>query len=388
MHRLYSLYAAICCSILSLSVMPTVAQEQQTTSQPNQGCEQLTQAALPKLVSSLNDNNFTALEQALQTLESACGSNEVTQRLRIIGQLVQKQPTTASIRTYLEQGQDNKLMVRLDDAAEENYQNIYLKDKAAYNYVPLRHGVDSLVQVKAAAILGSQMYNLTETEEAIAYLFSDHINTYLMRMQKEKPVTRVQEFQEVEHWKGGWGFTLGGGLYRPLNATNPIFNNQAIFGVSAMSPLSNDWIFDAFFKYRSNKGSRTFEYDLYDQVEYVNSPASYIMGASVGYKFLDLGKFLMIGKGGIAFETVSTGLQEVQYYDYYDPYYGGGGASTRFHNVNTYNLLGGLTVMQHLHRRTFIGANIQYHYSPYNNDRRLLTPTASDYINFELFFRF
>ncbi|MCL7989020.1 hypothetical protein M8998_13800 [Sphingobacterium sp. lm-10] len=378
MHQLYTLYSVLCISFLALAV-PATAQQIPTQAS---NCEQVTEAALPKIISLLNNNDFTAMEQVLQTIESNCGPNEVTQRIRIIGQLILKQPTNALIRDYLQQGKDNELMIRWDDASEDDYQNIYRKNKATYHYVPLRHSVDSLTQVKATAIIGSDLYNLNETEEAISYLFSDHISTYLIRMQKEKPVTRMEKMQEVELYKGGWGFAMSAGLYRPLNATNPVYNDLPIYGFSFISPLANDWVFDGFFKYRPARNSRIFEYQsepnstLPDELEPLTT---YMFGGSAGYKFFDAGKFLMLGKAGLAYEMSYNRSLYLSY---------GDGAPVYITRPQTFNLSTGVSAMQHVGRTSFIGAQIQYHYSPYSIDSRLITPIASDYVSFELFFKF
>ncbi len=377
MHRLYTLYSVFCLSLLTLTV-PTVAQQRLTQ---DSNCEGITQAALPKIVELLNSNDFVGMEQVLQTIESNCGPNEITQRIRIIGQLINKQPATAAIQDYIQQGKDNELMIRWDNAAQNNFQTIYNKDKATYHFVPLRHAVDSLVQVKAAAMIGSDMYSLKHMEEAIAYLFSDHINTYLIRMQKEKPVTKMERLQEVEMYKSGWGFAASVGLYRPLNAVNPVFNNLPIYGFSFISPLANDWVFDASFKYRPARNSRTFEYqtdnsDLPDELEPLTT---YMFGGSAGYKFLDAGKFLMIGKAGLAYEMSYNRSLNLRYGDGYPVYV------TR---PQTFNLSTGISAMQHVGRTSFIGAQVQYHYSPYSIDSRLITPIASDYVSFEVFFKF
>lgn len=350
------------------------------------GCEAITNASLSKIVPLLDRNDYAQIEPLLQTIESACGNNEVLQRIRIIGLLVQKQSTDAAIQLYLNRSMDDELIKRLDEAANNNYTSIYNRNKAAFYYVPLRHAIDSLVQLKAAAILGSDSYELNPNEEALAFLFSDHVNTYLMRTHKEKPTSRTEQLQNIEINKQGIGYVLHAGVYTPLNAVNPIFKTSPIFGFSVMSPLANNWVFDGFFKVRLNSNSREFEYELYDEVEMVKSPASLMLGGSVGYKFLDLGNFLLLGKVGIAYEGASTGLSETTYWNYYDEY--GQNASTTFHYVSTYNLSPGISAMKHVKGRTFIGVQANYHYSPYNNYRRLLTPIASDYVSFELFFKF
>lgn len=369
-----------------ITLVAPLAPRSQTKYEQNRQCQIATEIVLPKINSLLIANNYVEMEQVLQDIEKNCGPNEVTQRIRIIGQLIQREQTNTLIEQYIQSGNDDQLIFRLDNAAQPDYKKIYEKDKATYHYVPLKHSVDSLIQIKAAAILASDSYNLNKTEEAIAYLFSDHVNTYLTLTERTGNEPEKVTKYDVDAYKYGWGMTLNAGLYRPISATNPIFNNQAIFSVAAISPLSHDWIYEFYLKIRSNKGSRPFEYNLYDTPTYVESPLNYTLGVTAGRKLLDNGKFMLIGKGGLGFESIVTGLTEV--YDWFDTVEGVDRSSIDFNNVDTFNLSAGLSAMQHLYRRTFVGAQIQYHYAPHNIDSRLITPIASNYVSFELFFRF
>lgn len=365
----------------------------QTPDPPSENsCEQVTQAALPRLVSLLERNDYAQINQVLETIENVCGVSELTQRVRIVNLMIQKENTDEAIHLYLRQYFDEDLIDRLEAAADDGYADIYINDREAFDFVPLRHSVDSLIIQKSAAMLGSNMYELNDAEETIAFLFSDHIGTYLSRMDEEIPTSgaigtapqpsqRVRQHHASEIYKDRIGFILSGGVYTPADAVNPVFRTSPIFGFAVSSPLSRDWIFDGFFKYKVNTNSREFEYLLYNDVEWVESRYSMMIGGSAGYKFLDLGRFLMIGKGAIAFEGVETGLSEV----ISD---GWGGAAVIPHTVNTYNLAFGVSALQHIAGRTFAGLQVQYHYSPYNNHRNLLTPIASDYISVEFSIRF
>lgn len=386
------LYLCSAITLLFVTILTSTLWAQQVAGQPSDNCEQITQTTLPKLQRILAQNDYSQIESALATIESTCGRTEFTQRVRILTLMILKQPTDSAIHYYLRNYLDHKLIDRLESAADTDYANIYAKHKAEFNYVPLRHPVDSLLIQKSVALLNSDLYRLNDAEETLAFLFSDHINTYLTRMDQEIPApgkpsaapqasNRTQRLYASEFGKERVGIVLSGGLYTPANAVNPIFRRGAVFGLAVMSPLSRNWIFDGFLKYRANNNSREFEYQLYDNIEWVKSRFSIMLGGSVGYKFIDLGRFLLVGKGGIAFEAVDTGLSE----SYVDEW---GYSTSTPHTVNTYNLSFGLGGWQHLAGRTFAGLQVQYHYSPYNNYGNLITPIASDYISVELSFRF
>src|SRR5690606_10585260 len=130
-----------------------------------QDCEQITKIALEKLIPILQKNDFTNLESTLATIQGTCGENEFTQRMRILRALIEKKSTGALIADYLAKNYHEVLVMRWDYALEQEYRSIYQNNKADFNYIPLRHPIDSLVKLKATALLNSTSYNLTEQEE-------------------------------------------------------------------------------------------------------------------------------------------------------------------------------------------------------------------------------
>lgn len=349
-------------------------------------CEDLMSESIATISQLLERNDFVRLDSVLQMMQERCSDNEVLQRVGILSMIIQKKPSEKAITSYITNAYDELLIKRLDDAAHSDYTSIYTRNRAVFGYVPLRHAIDSLVHVKSVALLNTSTYHLSATETSMLLLYTDHVDAYLTRTGKKKPVSVADRLNDIERRKDRFSFVLSGGVYTPMNAVNPIFRTSPIFGVGLLSALSRDWVFDGFFKVRPNTDSRPFQYDHGGSTQTVRSNASYLMGASAGYKVLDGGDYLLLGKLGLAFEAATTELSGTTYWGHSPN--SGIYSYSKWNTVNTYNLSAGVSAMKLLFGGTFIGVQVHYHYSPYNNYDRLVTPIASDYVSAELFLRF
>lgn len=356
-----------------------------------QDCEQVTKVALEKLVDILRKNDFERLEPVLNIIQRTCGENEFTQRLRILRALIEKKTTGDIIADYLAKNYQEILVMRWDYSVEEKHAQIYQHNKADFDFVPLRHPIDSLIKVKAIALLNSPSYNLTEQEEKIALLFSDHIDEFYqvhggapIRFPIERGSRQGGYPDKYRH-----GVSVYTGAEFPLTGSDPVFKTSPTVGVLFSSRLSNPFLFEAGLKVRINtRNDRMVEYMLYDEVEVIRSKASLGIGGTIGYKIFDNDKFIIAPKAGLFWELATTGLSEVSE-SYYDDGYGYyGRESVRYFYINTMRTTLALAAMRHLSGKTYVGLEAAYHFVPYNWDSNLLTSVQPNYGSLQLFFRF
>ncbi|RZF59655.1 hypothetical protein [Sphingobacterium corticibacterium] len=356
-----------------------------------QDCEQVTKVALDKLVDILRKNDFEQLETVLNTIQSVCGENEFTQRLRILRALVEKKTTGDIIADYLAKNYQEILVMRWDYSVEEKYVEIYQNNKADFDFVPLRHPIDPLIKKKALALLNSPSYNLTEQEEKIALLFADDIDAFYELHGGISPSVVPSEDKPIAGSPDKYrhGVSIYAGAEIPLTGSNPVFKTSPTLGVLFSSRLSNPFLFEAGLKVRINTShDREVEYRLYDDVEIIRSTASLGIGGTVGYKIFDNDKFIIAPKAGLFWELATTGLSEVNEsyyddgYDYYET------QNVRYFYINTMRSTLALSVMRHLSGKTYVGLEAAYHHVPYNWDSNLLTSVQPNYGSLQLFFRF
>ncbi|TDS15827.1 hypothetical protein [Sphingobacterium paludis] len=363
-----------------------------------QDCEQITAIALEKLVPALKKNDYQPLESILGTMQSACGESEFTQRMRIIQALVEKKATAELIADYLSKNYHEVLTMRWDYSVEKEYRRIYQDNKPDFSYIPLNHPIDSLTKLKANALLVSSSYTLNAQEEQITYLFADQLDKFYQSYAGEATQPVVQETLPVvsenvsraNYDNKRAGVVIAAGAEFPITGSDPLFKTNPTVSVMYASGLSSLFLFEGGIKIRINSNDRSFDYNLYNEVEHVNSGASFSLGGNIGIKAFDNDKFIIAPKAGLYLDVTTTGLSEVNYYDdgYYDDEYEEGGSSVQYHNVNTMRTTLGLNIMRHIAGKKYIGLEAAYHYIPYNWDSSLLTTIQPNYASLQLFFRF
>lgn len=355
-----------------------------------QDCEQVAIVSLEKLVDIFRKNDFENLEPALNTIQSACGESEFTQRLRILRALIEKKTTGDIIADYLSKQYHEVLVMRWDYSVEEKYAQIYENNKADFDFIPLRHPIDSLIKIKSLALLNSPSYNLTEQEEKIALLFADYIDEFDELHGGTIPRRSSDTKPELDYPdKYRHGVSVYAGAEFPLTGSDPVFKTSPTVGVLFSSRLSDPFLFEAGLKARINtRNDRAIEYVLYDEVEVIRSTASLGIGGTIGYKIFDNDKFIIAPKAGLFWELATTGLSEVSE-NYYDDGYGYYETEhVRYFYINTMRSTLALSTMRHLSGKTYVGLEAAYHFVPYNWDNNLLTSIQPNYGSLQLFFRF
>ncbi|GHE23741.1 hypothetical protein [Sphingobacterium griseoflavum] len=372
--------------LLSLSFFAHPIYLQANTEDNLQNCEQITAIALEKLVPALQQNNYQQLESILGTIQSACGENEFTQRMRIIQALIERKTTGALIADYLSKNYHEILTMRWDYTVEKEHRRIYQENKADFNYVPLNHPIDSLIKLKANALLNSPSYNLTEQEEDIALLFADHLDEFYQSYEDTAPIPSATETARYrEDSKLRSGMIISAGAEFPITGSDPLFKTNPTFGLFYSSSMASLILFEGGIKIRINSNDRSFDYMLYDEIEHVNSSASFSIGGNVGVKLFDNDKYIIAPKVGLYYDVTNTGLSEV---DYFDNEYGESTSSVRYHNIHTMRTTLALSLMRHIVGKKYIGLEAAYHYVPYDWERNLLTTIQPNYASLQLFFRF
>ena len=356
-----------------------------TLSYAQNSCEVVINASLQKLPVLLIKNDFNQLESTANTLKAACERNELALRLQITSQLLQKQNTESSINEYINSGYDNILIQRFDDAAKKKPSKLYKDNPGKYQYFPLNHSVDSLLKVKALALLRSEHYTLNNKESAIAFLFADDIDNFYQELNK-KPTVRpsIDKMRERENMKSAPTIGINLGLFSPLG-NNPIYENSPIFGISLMGPLSNNIIPELNYKFRIHNNSTPIDMRYKSEIREVDPKTSHFIGVGVGYKVYDNGRFIILPKINSGLGFIWTGLSE-SYYE--EDEYGNEHENISFKNINTWHNSVGVLSMLHLRRKTYLGIELNYHIIPYNWDSTLISKIPNNYCSVEFSIRF
>ncbi|MFZ4863621.1 hypothetical protein ACL9RF_15710 [Sphingobacterium sp. Mn56C] len=348
-------------------------------------CERITKASIQQLPEILIDNDFNQINSIANTLMATCENSELALRLQILTQLIQKQPTGSTIRRYIEGQYDAILITRLDDAVKKDAEKLYNANPEKYQFIPLNNPIDSLIRIKARALLQSDRYALTKEEQAISYLFADYIEEYWHEMgRKENRKPTVRNTQEQDYWVSNISGAIYAGYFFPF--TSNIYQKPApVFGLGISTPMSRSFIFEFQAKMRINTGNEPIQVYHEKEIRTIKSSTSTSFGVQVGYKAMDQNNWILMPKLGVALGLIHTNLKSNEFYvDEYGYQY----QSVRYNNVNTLHSTFGLTLLHRIGRKNYIGLEANYHHIPYNWDKDLITPIKSNFGSLELSFRF
>lgn len=348
-------------------------------------CETITGATLITLSTALHENEFDKVTSLLQTIEANCGETELTMRIRIIQTIVNKQPSDALIKKYQDYKFDNNLIQRFDYVAEKNFETIYNTDKAAFDYVPLNHPIDSLLIIKAKALYNSPNYSLNEKERAIVLLFLDDIQGYFDVLGKTPTVaSKIGRIIEEEKYKSKPTFGFHTGYFTPIGH-NDVLPSSPIFGFSFMGGFADKFVPELIYKFRIHTNSNPYEFKHNNEIKTIQSSSSHVLGAGLGYKVVDKGKSILLPKINIGYGFIWTGLSE-SYYTEND--YGEEIEEESLKNVGTLHSTIGIAYLYRINRKTYIGVEPNYHFIPYQWNNRLQSPIQSNYASLEISIRF
>lgn len=350
-------------------------------------CETQTSKALLLLPDLLEKNDFTGIDALMDTLHAHCGETELALRLGIIGALIAQEPTASLIQQYQNLQFDHQLVHRYDYASQSNFAKHYQNRKAQFDFVPLRHAVDSLIQIKASALLQSNSYTLNHQEEAICLLFSDQIDLYYQMLNRNPPARPfVDKIREREDGKYKTAGVLYAGAFFPLGS-NEYLQTSPTFGFTIMSPLYRPFVFELGVKLRINSKNAPFDFRDDGHIKEIHARSSYFLGANLGYKALDRGPWIILPKVGLGLGFINTKLSTTTIYDaMWD--YEDSGSGIQYNNANTLHSVAGIALMRHIKKKMYVGLELNYHLVPYNWDKDLITKMNDQFSSVELFLRF
>lgn len=350
-------------------------------------CESKTNSTLYLLPDLLEKNDFTRIRTLTDSLYAHCGQTELSLRLRIIEALILQQPSAQLIQEYQELQFDHKLVRRYDVASQRDYEKKYKSQKENFDYIPLRHAVDSLIQIKATALLQSSSYTLNRQEEAICLLFTDQIDLYYQMLNRTPPARPVvDKMREREDGKYKTAGVLYTGVFFPLGS-NEYLQTSPTFGFTIMSPLYRPFVFELGLKLRINSKNAPFDFRDEGQIKEIHSKSSYFFGANLGYKALDRGPWIILPKVGLGLGFINTKLSTTTISDaIWD--YEESGSGIKYNNANTLHSVAGIAFMRHIKKKMYLGLEFNYHLVPYNWDKDLVTRMNDKFSSVELFLRF
>lgn len=341
-------------------------------------CHNNTSAILNELTIALHKNDVPQILSFINEIEASCSENEFTARTKIIYQIINKENTSNSIIQYYNKNYNEQILRRWEYTVDEEYSYRYQQNKASFNYIPLRHAVDSLLKSKSRAILQSNLYShINDREKSILELFTGD-QTYFAVNEEELPAHYLTNHSE------GSTFGIHAGIFMPLGK-NAIFGNSPTIGLSYMSTMAKNIVFDLHYKARFHSSAKPFDFVYKEDIRSVEAKTSHVISLGLGAKVFDRKGFVILPKVNLGYGFIWTGLSETQYEE---DEYGNEYESLRYTNVSTMHTTLGVSFLKLVSRKTYVGLETNLHLIPYNWDSNLKTPIPSRYASIEFFVRF
>ena len=322
-------------------------------------------------------NDLDSCRSIIREWVKLCGSGEFVRRIIILEKLYQHQDAIDSIQSYFNQYYDQKFRYRVNASKGSDYGNHY--NAAYFDFVPLRHPLDSLLMNKAAEILKYE--NLTKDEKLICILFSGNLDQFETEVKKKdnkesfiSSYFRKRLYEDRQRWMN---LTIYSGIFIPAGEQH-VFSNSPSIGFYFSSPLQYKLMAELGFRMRFNTHDNDFKYYALNDTNVVNSATSIFVGAMVGYKLYSTAKVTIIPKIGIGLEDVDTGIYETK----------DNSNDKIYHNIKTMHLSMGISAMKPVFISKYLGLEFSYHYCPYEWDTNLHTKFSNHSISAELFFKF
>jgi hypothetical protein len=342
--------------------------------------EEYTLKAVDVIASLLESNKLDSIQTILKEWTYLRGKNEVTLRITIIVDFLQNKDVTKHLKEYI----NNDYYVYLYDRFTMNdkygYRREYNEYKSYYNYVPIEHPIDSLLNHKAKIIL-EKPHSLDE--ELLLILFSGKLIAFDDALKKRKyekgifkPFIRKNNYNVSNSFSGT--FELYTGIYATQGEAK-VFGNNPSIGVAVSSNLHKFLVYGLQAKFRPNIDDKRFNFFALDSLHSVNSKLSFSVGYFFGFKLYDGKRLKIIPKIYHGFEVVTTGISEKDSKQ---------DNSIIYHNVDTSHVTFSLALMTPILRKSYVGLQLGYHYVPYKKDHNLQTEFNDKALSVELFFRY
>jgi len=342
--------------------------------------EEFSLKTVDKIALFFIENQLDSIKKPIKEWTNLLGKNEMIQRIQITVDLMEGKEASERIKAYIHDDFYYYLYDRFTMTNRYGYRREYPDYKYYYNYVPLNHPIDSILKQKAKILL-EESHNVDE--KLLLILFSGDIQGFdesLKKMKYEKGILksyiRKNNYNVSNSFNGTVEFYTG--IYVP-QGEQKVFGNNPSLGVAVTSNLHRILMYGIRANYRLNINDKSFNYYALDTIHQVNSKSSFSVGYFLGLRLYDGKRIKIVPKITYGLEVLKTGIwersqEEENTINYYD--------------VVTSHTTFSLAVMTPIHRKSYMGIELGYHYVPYEKDKNLQTQFNNKALSLELFFRY
>jgi hypothetical protein len=317
-----------------------------------------------------------SINNLLINWERSCGESEPFFRLKIIDKIKKGYNADSLIQIYYS-NYSYTLMNRIEDSKKTEYKKIYQLDTEFYSNIPLRGNLDSLLINVSKEVLENK--SLSNDEKLICLLFSFQIDEFwdLLKKKefKESGIYCLNQ-QSIDDWKGPFTYDLIMGAWQPLNSGDQVIGLNPQLGVG-LGIKYNKLHFNLVMLVRVNVNDDDFSIIVGSDTIETNTDIGALIGGVVSYDIYSKDDWTIAPNIGLGWDIIETDVEKSNSEE-----------ENEYYELSALNVGVGLDVMYKFGFKHTIGLGANYHYVPYHMDNNYYTGFSTNYLTFNVFYRF
>ena len=333
-----------------------------------------------KMVVKYSITECDSFLRILDIWEKYCQYVEPVERVKILADIFKKQYSDSVYEEYIKYEIKN-YEDRIKASADTGYFGIYEQYKDYFNYVPLNGKFDKWTSGIASNLLREQSPG--SSEYLLCLLLSGKTKAFdSIISAKKQPNDFIRETlnnKVYTDWNTGFIFKITSGMWFPLGKLAGKFKSSARFDFDASIPVREN------IRVEFNTGigillnKEEISIHVEDSVFDVKSHFCWTLGLRLTKEFRLGRKIYFDYSPGIGVGLMDTDLKKPEK---------NSDGSNEFYSLATVDIVFGVAFRTVILKKKSIGLNFEYHYSPFNFDKKLEKDIGNQYLTAGLLYRF
>jgi hypothetical protein len=317
--------------------------------------------------------------QLIEQWKETCDATEINSRAAILVALSAGVRQEEAIKSYFQSDFHFVYKYRMQYSEDDLYQYYFQEYRTYFNYIPLRHPLDSTLCNIAKKIFSRT--DLSDDEKLACKLFSGDFKSFEKESKKKKYINSyVRNFHNADKRylaSQKMGFQLFSGIYNSMDEGQYIGANPSL-GIGLNSPIAAQWMFEFQIRCRIMQGDKKYNFVALGDNYLVDSKLGINLNINVMYQYSDIKNIFLYPKFGLGYEAIFTGVK------IYNPI----DEVTNSYDINTLHSNIGILILTPCFRKNYIGLEASYHYCPYRWSKGLKSKFNNNAFSLELIYRF
>lgn len=328
-------------------------------------------------------NKTDSIQHILNKWEQGCGKVEPILRLEVLMAIHNSTFVDSNHQMYID-NYVNKYIDRITAANEPKYHLIYESQKDYYDFIPLRGEFDNWTKQIAIDLLPKQINHSSEYLLCLLLSdniksFNDAINTDSLSNSKIKNNFKIIDEDNASIIN----LNLISGVWIPLGMMSNTFYPSPQIGIKINLPIFKTFSFGIGINLQFLNNVKALDVKSNDNVLQAKGSTGLNFSAYLSKEY-KLGSSLLIdGIGGVGIGRIHTTLAIPP-----DPTLINQKIEDQYYSIQTIDCSFGVNIKKKIFKKSTIGLNLNYNYTPFYLDSTLATSIGSNSTSIGLLYTF